>query len=71
MPPIVAGSFCWVMLVQPGSGTTNNTVTQATATRWPGGVKPVMSSGTFAIDRYDYFCDGTYWNGIISAQAIQ
>jgi len=70
MPPLVAGSYCWVEIFQPGSGTTTNTVTQASATRWPGGTKPTMSAGAFATDRYDYYCDGTYWFGLITGQAF-
>ena len=70
MPPAVAGAFCWVEIIQPGSGTTTNTVTQATS-KWPGGTKPTMSTGASATDRYDYFCpDGSNWFGVITGQAF-
>ena len=69
MPPAVAGATCWVKIIQPASGTTTNTVTQATS-KWPGGTKPTMSTGASATDRYDYFSDGTSWFGVITGQAF-
>jgi hypothetical protein len=70
MPTPVAGAFCWVIINQPASGTTTNTVTQAATSQWPGGTKPIMSTGATAMDRYDYFSDGTYWYGVITGQAF-
>ena len=69
MPPVLAGAFCWVKIAQPPSGTTTNTVTQATS-KWPGGTKPTMSTGASATDRYDYWSDGTSWFGVITGQAF-
>ena len=69
MPPVQLGAFCWVEINQPASGTTTNTVTQATS-QWPGGTKPTMTTGASAQDRYDYFSDGTYWYGTITGQAF-
>jgi hypothetical protein len=69
MPAAAAGAFCWVKIIQPASGTTTNTVTQATS-KWPGGTKPTMSTGANATDRYDYYSDGASWFGLITGQAF-
>jgi hypothetical protein len=67
MPTAAAGAFCWATVKQPASGTTTNTIT-FTSVKWPGGTAPTMSTGASAIDRYDFWSDGTSWFGVITGQ---
>jgi hypothetical protein len=67
MPAITSGvsqSFI-LMIRQPASGTTTNTVvfTGGTAPLWPGGTAPTMSTGANAMDIYSFYSDGTNWYG--------
>lgn len=57
-----------LILVQDATG--GRTVTWPAAIKWPGGVKPVLSTAANAIDVVTIFWDGTEWVGFLSGVAF-
>jgi hypothetical protein len=59
---------CYVVVRQAPAGGPFGAV--FSGVKWPGGIAPTVSTAPNAVDRYDFWEDGSVWYGVITGQAF-